>query len=59
MIICMIFLLPVILMKNKVELILFLKYIEHYFSKGECTQKKCLVFLKLCLQCIKIQKTKH
>ena len=35
----------------------FLKNIRHYFSIGECTQKKRVVFLKLCLQCIEIQKT--
>ena len=32
------------------------KNTEHYFSNDECTQKKGVLFLKLCLQCIKIQK---
>ena len=38
---------------------LCLKDIGHHFANGKCTQKKRVVFLKLGLECIKIQKTIH
>ena len=43
--------------EEEIRISSFLKNIGHYFSNGECTQKKRVVFFKLCLQCIEIQKT--
>ena len=61
MIIWVIFLILMTRMKKKLELLLFFEIVSkntvHYFSNGECTQKKRVVFLKPCLQSIKIQKT--
>ena len=47
--------------EEKIRIITFFEIVSkntvHYFSNGECTQKKRVVFLKPCLQSIKIQKT--
>ena len=52
------FFLSMSLMKNVLKLVrLVSKNIEHYFWKGECTQKRCGVFLKLCLKYSKIHYT--
>ena len=59
MIISTIFLILMSLMKNKLELVLFEKIWDIISQTGNVHKKAYCMFLKLCLQYIKIQKTIH